>query len=170
MLLLATLGASSFSGAALTRSPVPLRSRRLRARPFSQEDLKIDPIDIQILQQQLQAVRNLPRIANNGTMVSRDGWWRSAYADNGDSDEFVTSRSYPDVLEDDLSREPSFRRLFTHETWFRYTGQPPFQRWFRSLYLWRYSTVSRAVFPCVALAFAWSMAVCMTARESRARK
>ena len=98
----------------------------------------IDPIDIQILQQQLQSVRDLPRITDK---VVIDGKLRE------------------DVLSDDVNREPSFRRLFTHETWARYTGRSPLQRVGRAFGLWQFSSVSRAILPVVVVVWAWALGV-----------
>ena len=57
------------------------------------------------------------------------------------------------------SDEPSFTRLFTHETWRAYTGRPILTRWLVILRTWRYSTVLRAVYPVSALASIWAYAV-----------
>jgi len=93
----------------------------------------IDPIDIQILQQQLQSVRELPRITD-------------------------------DAVEDDERQntsctEPSFRRLFTHATWKRYTGLPAHSRWLRTILSWRASRITRSILPCVAACFVWAFVV-----------
>ena len=53
----------------------------------------------------------------------------------------------------------SFRRLFTHETWSRYTGLRAKDRWLRTLAQWRYSIVSIAILPCVAVVFLWSLLI-----------
>lgn len=100
------------------------------------------PIELQVLQQQLAAVRDLPRIRDD---VEIDGRVRSG----------------GEVLEDDVSREPSFRRLFTHETWERYTGRSPLRRWARGLRMWRFSLVSRAIFPVCLVVAAWSSLVAL---------
>lgn len=99
---------------------------------------KIDPIDIQILQQQLQAVRNLPRIVDD---VVLDG------------------RPREDPLLDDENREPSFKRLFTHETWGRYTGKRAWVRWLRVLTQWRFSFISKEIFPIVCSVALWAFSV-----------
>ena len=93
----------------------------------------IDPIDIQILQQQLQAVRELPRICDDA--IEED-------------DEVSAS-----------CREPSFRRLFTHVTWKRYTGRPAHQRWATALSSWTASRTARAIAPMVAACFTWALAI-----------
>ena len=81
----------------------------------------IEPIDIQILQSQLQAVRELPRYL---------------YSSSG-SDSPTPFYFDPRTLRyDEKHREPSFRRLFTHDTWKRYTGRPAHQRWTSSLAAW----------------------------------
>ena len=94
-------------------------------------DAAIDPIDIQILQQQLQAVRNLPRVNDDAI----------------------------DEEASDGCREPSFRRLFTHSTWKRYTGRPTHIRWLNTIVSWRRSPISRSIFPCVAVSFVWALVV-----------
>lgn len=91
----------------------------------------IDPIDIQILQQQLQAVRNLPRINENAI----------------DDDTM------------DSCREPSFRRLFTHATWKRYTGRSAHRRWGSTIRSWVVSSTTKAIFPMVAFCFCWAIFV-----------
>ena len=57
------------------------------------------------------------------------------------------------------SKEPSFTRLFTHDTWSAYTGRPPILRWLVVTKTWRFSTVLRAVFPISALATLWAFSV-----------
>lgn len=54
------------------------------------------------------------------------------------------------------SNEPSFTRLFTHETWLAYTDRPPRARWFAIALSWRYSTVLKAVLPISLIAAAWA--------------
>lgn len=102
---------------------------------------EIDPIDIQILQGQLEAVRNLPRITDD--VIQPGGYLRD------------------DVMFDDLNKEPSFRRLFTHDTWNRYNGVNAIDRWKRTLSNWRFSSVSKAVAPCLAFVFCWAIGVSM---------
>lgn len=58
-----------------------------------------------------------------------------------------------------ITNEPSFTRLFTHETWERYTGTPSLTRWFRVTLTWRYSTVLRAVFPVSLIASLWAFLI-----------
>ena len=56
------------------------------------------------------------------------------------------------------SSEPSFTRLFTHETWAYYTGKPPLERWFMTTLTWRFSTVLANVWPvCVLFAIFGSL-------------
>jgi len=144
LLLLSSLAASRGLHSGPTRFAQGSRRRHGRisfsANQVNQEEAiaKLDPIDIQILQQQLQAVRNLPRVTD---------------------DVLISGQPRDDYLDDDINREPSFRRLFTHETWSRYTGVPPLKRWARALKLWRFSDVSRAVLPLVGLVFLWSLSV-----------
>ena len=56
-------------------------------------------------------------------------------------------------------QEASFSRLFTHETWARYTSEPPLARWIHNLRTWRHSTVLRAVLPCCLLVGLWALMV-----------
>ena len=99
---------------------------------------KIEPIDIQILQQQLQAVRNLPRHTDV---------------------ELMSGTGLLDPLLDNESREPSFRRLFTHDTWRRYYGRTAKARWLRTLSMWRFSMIMRTIMPCVFAVFMWAFAI-----------
>ena len=99
---------------------------------------RIEPIDYQILQTQLQAVRNLP-------------------PDFDDADDRGQPREDP--LLDDANREPSFRRLFTHQTWSRYTRRPAHERWLSTLMQWRLSDITRAIMPMVATIFLWAAGV-----------
>jgi len=92
----------------------------------------IAPIDIQVLQNQLQAVRELPRLKPTRPGSYEFTGWSSAVA----SDE---------------PAEPSFRRLFTHDTWERYTGGRALARWWRCLFKWPQSSVLRAVYAPVLL-------------------
>ena len=55
--------------------------------------------------------------------------------------------------------EPSFTQLFSHETWTKYTGKSPFQRWLRALVTWRYSTILASVWPVCLCASCWAFAV-----------
>ena len=56
--------------------------------------------------------------------------------------------------------EPSFSRLFTHETWANYiVKEPPLKRWWHNAVTWHYSTVLRAVLPCCLLVAVWSLIV-----------
>lgn len=50
------------------------------------------------------------------------------------------------------SPEPSFTKLFTHETWAYYTGRPPLQRWCSIILTWRYSTIFNNVLPLALIA------------------
>ena len=52
--------------------------------------------------------------------------------------------------------EPSFTRLFNHDTWASYTGQQAIQRWFSISLSWPFSTVLRSVVPIAAIASAWA--------------
>eukprot|EP00965_Chrysotila_dentata_P114443 3782682-Pleurochrysis_carterae.AAC.5 len=58
-----------------------------------------------------------------------------------------------------VSGEPSFTRLFTHETWSSYNGKPPLRRWLRTAATWRYSTILRSVYPITIIASMWAIFV-----------
>ena len=98
-------------------------------------------IDLQILQCQLKAVLSLPRIATNA---------------KGPRDGRVRTRENTDVIVDEITKVPSYRRLFTHETWKRYTCQAPLKRWWRIMTDLRFSQVSAAIMPEVLLSFAYA--------------
>ena len=57
--------------------------------------------------------------------------------------------------------EPSYSRMFTHETWQAYTGQPNGIRWLRGVITWPFSTVLQAVMPLMVTSLAWSL-LCTT--------
>jgi len=54
---------------------------------------------------------------------------------------------------------PSFTQLFNHTTWTEYTGVSPFERWFRAVVTWPYSTVFASVLPLCLFFAAWGYAV-----------
>lgn len=89
-------------------------------------------------------MRNLPRIAANT---------------QGPLDGKIRTRENPSVIVDDKSKVPSYRRLFTHETWERYTCQAPLKRWWRTMADWRFSKVSTSIMPEVLLSFVWALFV-----------
>ena len=97
------------------------------------------PIDVQVLQNQLDSVRKLPRIR--------------------ESLEKAQLRMRNDFSFYESRKEPSFRRLFTHATWEYHTGRSLLFRWRGVLANWRISSVLRNVGPAVALISAWSAAV-----------
>ena len=55
--------------------------------------------------------------------------------------------------------EPSFTRLFTHDTWADYTGRRPLTRWLIVTKTWRFSTILRAVFPIAFVASLWAYVI-----------
>jgi hypothetical protein len=111
-------------------------SGKYKASSKGKVPLKPAPIDVQVLRLQFADVRELPRATAVGI-----------------------ARSHSEDL-DENPPEPSFRRLFTHETWRRYTGGPTIARWFRAIYLWRFSSVMQAVLPCALMMSVWSLLVC----------
>jgi hypothetical protein len=58
-----------------------------------------------------------------------------------------------------MTGEPSFTRLFSHDTWQQYTGKSPFRRWLRITATWRFSTVLAAVWPIILLFTTWAFAI-----------
>ena len=125
-------GSSIGPATPLTGRTIPWSQRLAQPNPRCAVRLTaIDPIDIQILQQQLQAVRNLPRITEGAV-----------------SDEVDAS-----------CRQPSYRRLFNHATWRRYTAQSMHRRWWNVIRSWPGSSITRAILPCVAAVFVWAVGV-----------
>lgn len=119
-------------GLAAAARCAPARMGSAKGSP--KKPAKPAPIDVQVLRLQFAAVRELPRVLGD-------------------------KRNRTEDLEDDNPPEPSFRRLFTHETWRRYTGGPTIWRWFKAITLWRHSSVLQAVAPCSALICAWAFLV-----------
>lgn len=101
----------------------------------------ITPIEIQIIQRQFASVRELPRVSEsfqkNTTKTSR----------------------FEDFMEVDDYKEPTFRRLFTHQTWERYTGGTALGRLGRLICNWRFCAVLSRVWPVIAIAALWSYLV-----------
>ncbi|KAL1528906.1 hypothetical protein AB1Y20_010228 [Prymnesium parvum] len=92
------------------------------------------PAGVALLKQQLAAVAELTAAAEEREAAR-------------------SSLSLSQVVSGMKTSEPSFTRLFTHETWGYYTGKPPLDRWVMTSLTWRYSTVLRNVWP-VCLIFA----------------
>lgn len=55
-----------------------------------------------------------------------------------------------------MTQEPTFTRLFTHETWNAYTGRRLLARWWKTSITWRYSTILRSVLPVSIITAAWA--------------
>ena len=128
-----------------TRPSLPGWSRskssavRVQTRPIflsleRARSLRIDPIDVQIMQKQFASVRELPRT-------------RSSFGNS------------TNILEIDDHREPSFRRLFTHKTWQRYTGGTTLERTWRLLRNWPFCLVMQATWPLLLFSILWSFFV-----------
>ena len=60
---------------------------------------------------------------------------------------------------------PTFKKLFTHESWRIYTGLSPWDRWRGFLRGWLSSSILRAVVPRVGLISAWAALVCSLGRR-----
>ena len=103
----------------------------------------ITPIEIQIIQRQFATVRDLPRVSEragnltDGEVHDRTWWWSRTQ----EVDDYI---------------EPTFRRLFTHKTWERYTGGSALSRLGRLVVNWRFDAVFSRVWPVLALVFSWS--------------
>ena len=97
---------------------------------------KICPIDVQIIQRQFASVRELPRVQRSTNNVTD-----------------------ATLLEIDDYTEPSFRRLFTHKTWDRYTGGSALKRMGRLLQNWNHCTVFSSVWPLILSVVLWSLLV-----------
>ena len=50
-----------------------------------------------------------------------------------------------------ITGEPSCSSLFTHATWTKFPGKPPFRRWMRALATWKYSTIFAGVWPIAVM-------------------
>ena len=62
-------------------------------------------------------------------------------------------------------KSPTFKKLFSHETWMAYTGLAPWARWQRMLLGWTGSSLLRAVLPRVLFVSAWAALVVMLGRR-----
>ena len=97
------------------------------------------PAAVVALQRSLAAVRELPRVRNSSLNPGVSALTLGA-----------TDCEYG---------APTFRRLFTHETWASYTGVPALTRWWRAMRSWRHSSLLRKVAPCAAGLFAYALGV-----------
>jgi len=151
----AIVGATRAGWVLLVASPAPALCRSVAvAGPtragqvlMAVSPRKPAPIDVQVLRLQFAAIRELPR--------SGPGFARDSTEETDDGDD---------------KPEPSFRRLFTHETWRRYTGGPTIVRWYRAMRLWRFSSVLHAVAPCSIALGLWSVLICQLLPASIARR
>ena len=62
-------------------------------------------------------------------------------------------------------KSPTFKKLFSHETWMDYTGLGPWARWQRMLLGWTGSSLLRAVLPRVLFVSAWAALVALLGRR-----
>jgi len=92
------------------------------------------PSEIELFQRQLASVRALPRLQNNRSL----------------------SRT---LLCYKPNECPTFRRLFDHETWLRYSGKTAIVRCIEGITMWRTSVILRAVWPVSAVIFCWGLVV-----------
>ena len=118
----------------LSRSPPP--ESQVTQVPAQLGGSRIDPIDVQIIQRQFASVRELPRIRRE-----------------------LQNTTSSDFLEVDDFQEPSFRRLFTHKTWKRYTGESSLRRLVELVSKWRYCSVLASITPSIAVITVWSLIV-----------
>ena len=106
----------------------------------------ITPIEIQIIQRQFASVRKLPRVSES-------------FKKNLSASELSTSSWWSRTQEVDDYIEPTFRRLFTHQTWERYTGGTALGRLGRLIVNWRFCAVLSSTWPIIAISAAWSYMV-----------
>ena len=122
--------------------PIAQRPLRMISTSDPRKDMEeLVPIDVQVLQNQLDAVRQLPRLR--------------------DQLEQAREELDADISLPENRKEPTFRRLFTHGTWDRYTGGAAWKRWLLCLTGWRRSSVLRAIWPSVASLSAWALMVAL---------
>jgi putative membrane protein len=60
---------------------------------------------------------------------------------------------------------PTYKKLFTHETWANYTGRAPEARWRGMLFGWKGSSIARAVLPRVLAVTGWSAVIATIGRR-----
>ncbi len=60
---------------------------------------------------------------------------------------------------------PTFKKLFTHDTWAKYTGVAPWDRWLKMVTGWRSSSVLRAVLSRTMFVTAWAVLVVLLGRR-----
>ena len=125
----------------LRRAPTPMHQLIAQQRP-------IDPIDVQIIQRQFDSVRELPRVTDDMPRVNQTKGVVWPLAGMG--------TEYYDI--DDYD-EPSFRRLFTHKTWKRYTGGSSMERIWALVAKWHYCSVLSSVWPSMLIAAVWATLV-----------
>ena len=104
---------------------------------------EIIDIDVQIIQRQFESVRTLPRVVSSFKDVTQDSESWSMYS----------------MLEVDDYAEPTYRRLFTHKTWERYTGGSTVSRLGRLVRNWPKCAVLSRIWPFIAIVTAWSITV-----------
>ena len=112
---------------------------------------------------------NYETLAEDLSKVMNGGLPQSMVPEVGAEDEKIQSyaRNYRRMTGRDpfkyvsglAAKEPSFTRLFTHETWEEYTGRPSLERWLVVTQTWPWSTVLRTVFPISLLASIWAFCI-----------
>ena len=108
---------------------------------------KTAPDIIETLPSQLAKVRALRAPSDTNTVEAEAQRWFQRGAD-------------PSIKVSGMKTdEASFTRLFTHETWKGYTDRWPIDRWLRTFFSWRYSTVLRAVAPISFFAALWAYTI-----------
>ena len=135
-----TLLASAFVERPLLRRAIV--APRSTVRPVGAASEIID-IDVQIVQRQFESVRTLPRVVSSFKDVTQDAESWSMYS----------------LLEVDDYLEPTYRRLFTHKTWERYTGGTTVSRLGRLVRNWPNDAVLAHIWPVIAIVTAWSFTV-----------
>ena len=132
-------GAGSHRCAGAAKYALPPDSLRLLLLRTALSRRVLPVCYVQVLQNQLDAVRQLPRLM--------------------DKLEQAREELDADVSLPENRKEPTFRRLFTHGTWDLYTGGCAWRRWLMCLTGWRRSSVLRAIWPSVASLSAWALMV-----------
>lgn len=138
LLVSLAMGASMISSAPsrLHRSAWAGRCRRLVASEYEYDSL----------QEALAEVRRLRAVEEDSIGEQLKLWLRA----NKDPSLKVSGV---------WSNEPSFTRLFTHETWRQYTGRDALTRWVQTGLTWRFSTILRAISPICTLSALWAYCV-----------
>ena len=117
-----------------------------REPPKKPTDAEALELCVYELQDALARVREL-RPATGHTSKEQNTAQRSLWRAQGRDPKFKVSGL--------ATNEPTFTRLFTHETWSMYTGLSPWRRWLRVAQTWRFSTILASVAPVCLFFSVW---------------